>query len=424
MKKITHTNGIRIVLFATFLLISGMNLHAQYKLELGWQKDTEWITSITKSDNDSLLYVAFQNLIITVKTSDGSIVKSDSVDGSYNLKMSKDGKTLVAAYGSGVGMLDPNTFKRIYWDDTKNSDYLSLSLNEKQNKFVICGNSNLIRVYDIDTKSIFKDLSPKYFENGTKILKNISITDDGKYIIYGYLCYTENPTIIHYYLKMMDMEGNLVKDLGETSSTNYTLTNDGKTIIYFKSDAIHFFDLETMEEKEIIPSGGLNPAGIEMSRDGKIMLLGFTELSKITNSLIYCDLEAKNYFILQPFGSWEMFRLNKDNSSIFSFVSDRMYKFNIVPTTSISSEQNKLDWTIQVLGNNLFLKSTQELKTSLTYKIISADSKTVKTFLPNEAQIISKGIQFDISNLQSGAYFLQISDNQNIISILKFLKAN
>jgi|GEM_PF-3001150 len=48
--------------------------------------------------------------------------------------MARDGKTLVAAYGSGVGLLDPITFKRIYWDYTTNSNYGSLAYNERQRK--------------------------------------------------------------------------------------------------------------------------------------------------------------------------------------------------------------------------------------------------------------------------------------------------
>jgi len=32
--------------------------------------------------------------------------------------MARDGKTLVASYGSGVGLLDPITFKKIHWEVT------------------------------------------------------------------------------------------------------------------------------------------------------------------------------------------------------------------------------------------------------------------------------------------------------------------
>lgn len=386
----------------------------------------ERIVSMTKSDNDSLLYVAFENLISTYKTSDGSLVKSDSVDGSYNLIMSKDGKTLVAAGDYGVGLLDPITFKKIFWSNPdKLSDNPSLMLNEVQNKFVICGSPSLIWIYDVKTKSLDKELKPIYYENGNKILRNARLTNDGKFVMYGYLSYNpSNPSIIYYYVKMMDMEGNLVKDFGETSSTNFALTNDGRTLIYFKSDGIHFFDLEVMKETEIIPSGGLNPARIEMSSDGKIMLMGFAENSNIINSLVYFDLETKKYNIAWEGGTWEMFKMKKDNSGLFFGIDKHISKFSFKPNTSIAGTKNKLELTIQVMGNNLFVKSAQELKNNLTFKIISVDSKIVKTILPNETLINSNGVQFDISNLQSGAYFLQISDNQNIISILKFLKAN
>ncbi len=74
------TNKFKVVLLATFMLFMSLNLHAQYKLELEWQKDMERISSITKSDNDSLLYVAIENLITIVRTADGTILKNDSVD--------------------------------------------------------------------------------------------------------------------------------------------------------------------------------------------------------------------------------------------------------------------------------------------------------------------------------------------------------
>lgn len=419
MKKITHTNGIRIALFATFLLFSGLNLSAQYKLELGWQKDTEWITSITKSDNDSLLYVAFQDLIITVKTSDGTILKSDSVDGSYNLKMSKDGKTLVAAGNYGVGLLDPITFKRIFWSSPdKLSDTPSLMFNEVQNKYVICGSPSLIWIYDVKTKSLDKEIKVKYSELDKTILRNARLTDDGNYIIYSYVT---NLQKYKNYIKMMDLEGNIVKEFNEVSSTKFSLTKDSKTLVYFKSATIHFFDLENMKEKEGIPYPYENPEGIEMSNDGKFMLVG------LPNGLIYCDFEAKSTSLLWNSGTWRNFKFNQNNSSLFWSLLDVLYKFNILPATSLAlDDQNKLELAIQVYFNELIINSRDEniFAKELNFIITSIDGKIVKNILPNEIQTTSNITRINISNLQSGTYLFQILNNREILFTSKFNKIN
>jgi len=220
--------------------------------------------------------------------------------------MARDGKTLVASYGSGVGLLDPITFKKIYWENTLGSNYLSLNFNEKQNKFVISGTSGFIKVYDVNSKSLFKEFKPSDVR-----IKNAKLTEDGKYIVYSYIIEKTKPYELHNYLKMIDLEGKIIKDFGETSSTQFTLTNDGKTLIYFMSDAIHIFDLTTLNELEGIKLSNADPKNIEMSNNGNFMLLGFADGLNIANSLIYCDLKNKNYLILNDNTSWSDYKLIK-----------------------------------------------------------------------------------------------------------------
>jgi len=189
---------------------------------------------------------------------------------------------------------------------------------ERQNKYVICGNSSnnpissFIKIYDINTKSLFKEFTPSYFGQHINLISKAWITDDSKYIIYSYVSNIHN---WKYYLKMIDLEGKIIKDFGETSSTQFTLTNDGKTLIYFMSDAIHFFDLTPLNELEGIKLSNADPKNIEMSNNGNFMLLGFADGLNIANSLIYCDLKNKNYLILNDNTSWSDYKLKKYNSS-------------------------------------------------------------------------------------------------------------
>lgn len=421
MKNHTTTNGITLMLFASFLLFASINLTAQYKLELKWQKEPGgaglYIPAIAKSDNDSLLYFPSWNSIYTINTLDGSVVKIDTTDYTYGrFIMSKDGKNIVAATGNagenGIGLLEPITFKRTLWVNYPN--FTDITYNDKQNKFV-ANYSPDIRVYDVASQKLDKEY------NTGLALNQANLTDDGKYLIYSYRTYSTKPDKTHYFIKILDLEGKLIKEVKELSSGKFTLTNDDKTLIYFDSTAIHFFDLETMKEKEEIPLGGLDPAGIEMSNDGKFMLLGGT---KGSSGLQYCDLVNKSHFLIFPNGTWRNFKLNKDNSSLFWALSDLLYRFDIAPNTSILEIENKLEFSIQVKDNNLILKSDKEINPNWKFSIIGVDGKIQKQINSNEVQYNSNSISIEISALITGTYILQVIDKNNKLASLKFIKSN
>jgi|GEM_PF-1422312 len=433
MRNFNLTNKFKVVLLATFLLFMSHNLHAQYKLELEWQKTIAngyFISSLTKSDNDSLLYTSggegtegpFTNYILNSK--DGTIIDKFASDFAYYPMYAKKDGSLIAVgttNASSIGIVDPKTFEITFWSKVPN--YRFFTYNEKQNKIVANSSASLIRVYDLNTKEIVKEFTSSYFKFSDLFIEQANITDDGKNIIYSYwTSYRKQDRTqgIINYIRIIDMEGNVLKKIDSTSSTKFTITNDGKTLVYFDPNGTQLLDLETMKLKEGIPNAvpgyGDDPNCIELSNNDKFML--------IAGGVLFLDLIDKKRIWLHGGNGFTWMKLNSTNSSLYCNASAFIMKFNFQQTSSVNSYQDKVDFQIQVLENNIMLSTQKEISPNLKFRIISLDGKIQKQILPHQLDITTNTITINILSLLSGIYFLEITDNQSIVYSSKFSKTN
>lgn len=426
-------NFTKILLIAILSFLTFSPAFAQYELKLDWQKKIAngyFISSLTKSDSDSLLYISggdgpegpFTNYIISA--SDGTIVEKFDSDFAYEtMYAKKDGSfiTVGSTNASSIGIVDTKTFQRTFWSKVPN--YRNFTFNEKQNKIVANSSASLIRIYDLATKEIVKEFTSSYFKFSDLFIEQANITDDGKKIVYSYWTSYKKQDgtqgIINF-LRIIDMEGNVLKKIDSTSSTKFAITNDGKTLVYFDLNATQLLDLETMQLKEGVPNDvigyGDDPNCMELSSNDKMMFIG--------GGVTHFDLEQKKRNRLREGNAFTTIKLNLTNSILFCNASKYFYKFNLSPSSSVSNEHNKIEFTLQVSGNSLFLKSIQEIRPDLQFNIAGVDGRFQKNILQNEIQIVSYGLGFDITNLNSGSYFLQIVEKDIVVASLKFQKIN
>lgn len=422
-----------IALLTIILFLTKQNANSQAILDFKWQmspvKDGNLIiTSLTKSKNDGIIYALgyyYQNQtrIFTINSETSNILKIDTVQSKDILEMSKDSKTLIALNNTSFCFLNPITFENIYCDTNIGYNIYASNYNNKQNKIALAIATNsgqkLIRIFDCFTNLMTNEINLSFLNKYTKV-NNLRLSNDGKSIILGLEERQEFPVgnfTKHYHLKIINVSGITLKDIKETNSANFSTTNDEKKIIYFKQDSVHLYDINTSTETAGFAVGGTFPNIIEMSSDDKFMLIGYK------SGLVYYNLQNNYSQYVNNNTEWNTFKLSTDNKNVYNINTKYINKYELQTPASVNKSDYILDFTIKVQGDILIVSSPKELD-KINFNISSIDGKLHKKILPNEISLTTTSSILNIADLASGTYFLQISDTQNTLAVLKFLKVN
>lgn len=422
-----------IALFTIILFLTKQNANSQAILDFKWQmspvKDGNLIiTSLTKSNNDSVIYALgyyYQNptRIYTINSETSNILKIDTVQSKDILEMSKDSKSLIALNNTSFCFLNPTSFENIYCDTNIGYNIYASNYNNKQNKLALAIATNsgqkLIRIFDCFTNLKTNEINLSFLNKYMKV-NNIKLSNDGNSIILGIEERQEFPVgnfTKHYHLKIINTSGLTLKDIKETNSANFSTTNDEKKIIYFKQDSVHLYDINTSIETVGFAVGGTFPNNIEMSSDDKFMLIGYK------SGLVYYNLQNNLSYFVNNNTEWNIFKLSTDNKNVFNINTNFINKYQFQAPASVNKSDFILDFTVNVQGDILIISSPIELN-NFNFNISSIDGKLQKQILPNEIRNNSISNEIDISSLSIGIYFLTIFDKNNKLTNIKFIKSN
>ncbi len=428
-----------ILVFCVYLSVC-LPSHAEWNLQKLWTQPMKASFIFDLSPNDSSIFASTwydQGPNTTIRFIKKLNIKNGYIydiipnkDTITSIKFSKGGSYLSASGNRYMGFIDTNKleyFTKIEFPNIINHHY-------NESKGIMTGYSfNTIKQYDTKTKTLIKEYDSSYFKIKDIELTGVALPNIEDRFIYSfkYFVYTgPKPGDGDGYscVRIINNEGTILFEKINkniyTDSRLFTMSNDGTKIAYFylESNTIKIAILDILTQKILCDfNAGQIPNNLMFSRDDKYLYNGNDE------SLIQIDIANLKSTLVRSHGSYEGYKINSNTSTIFIQFGSSIEAFKIDSQLSVISDLVKNKFKLLSSPSSESLQIDFQLSNNylVHMRIYNSNGRLINEIENKNYNLGEYTKNYNIQNLPSGAYFIQIKLNNEIYpQTIKFIKVN